>query len=99
MPTDAATQAQLQSERQDISAKLAKLDFEADRRLSEIDIAKQTIDKPARLFHRGSACRAQEPDAWLRDATSRGYMASERSGVQSGARACDAASSEAFCRV
>jgi hemolysin D len=45
MPLDVATQAQLQSEWQDINAKLAKLDFEAARRQAEIDTVKQTIAK------------------------------------------------------
>jgi HlyD family type I secretion membrane fusion protein len=58
MPLDAPTQAQRQSEWQDVQAKLAKLDFEAARCQAEIDTVKQTIAKPARLFHRGSACRA-----------------------------------------
>jgi hemolysin D len=42
---DAATVAQLQSEWQDISAKLAKLDAEATRRQAEIDTVQQTIAK------------------------------------------------------
>ena len=42
---DAPTQAQLQSEWQDVQAKLAKLDAEATRRQAEIDTVKQTIAK------------------------------------------------------
>lgn len=42
---DPATQAQLQSEWQDISARLARLDAEANRRQMEIATVKQTIAK------------------------------------------------------
>lgn len=42
---DHATQAQLQSEWQDISARLAKLDAEASRRQAEIATVKETIAK------------------------------------------------------
>jgi hemolysin D len=42
---DAATQAQFQSEWQDIQAKLAKFDAEAARRQTEIDTVKQAIAK------------------------------------------------------
>lgn len=45
MVMDAATQAQFQSEWQDIQAKLVKLDAEAARRQTEIDTVKQTIAK------------------------------------------------------
>jgi REP element-mobilizing transposase RayT len=45
MPQDAATQAQLQSEWQDLQAKLTKIDLEAARRQAEIDTVKQTIAK------------------------------------------------------
>jgi hemolysin D len=45
MPLDAPTQAQLQSEWQDVQAKLAKFDLEAARRQAEIDTVKQTIAK------------------------------------------------------
>jgi hemolysin D len=43
MPQDAATQAQLQSEWQDVQAKLTKIDLEAARRQAELDTVKQTI--------------------------------------------------------
>ena len=71
MTNDPATQAQLQSEWQDISARLARLDAEASRRQAEIATVRETIAKLDATIP-----MAQTREADFRNLVDQGYISS-----------------------